>query len=122
MKPQTLVDLLKVKPKGIEGLESQKSKIDMEISELYGKRFDNAFGQITISQLRKLWKNADHTQRFWILDSNSDVESHVDTLDSHGGLRDTEIIQEIIESEWNECQWLENMDDYFEPYCKDVKK
>lgn len=120
--PQKLVDALKEEPEGIKELQAQKSEIDNKIGELIGTRFEKAFGQITITQLRKIWKKADHTQRYWILDSNGDVEMQVEKLDSHGGLRDTEIIQEIIEAEWNKCEWLEDMDSYFEPYCKEESK
>lgn len=119
MTPQELVNALQVEPEGIKELKAQKSEIDDKIGELIGKRFENAYGQITISELRKIWKKADHTQRYWILDSNGDVEMQVEKLDSHGGLRDTEIIQEIIEAGWNKCEWLDDMDSYFEPYCKD---
>ena len=119
--PQKLIDALKEEPQGIKELQAEKSEIDNKIGELIGSRFEKAFGQITICELKEIWKNADHTQRYWILDSNSDVEMHIDKLDSHGGLRDTEIMQQIIEADWNECEWLDDMESYFEPYCKEAK-
>ena len=122
MNAEKLIELLKIEPEGIKELQAKKSEIDNQIGELIGNRFNEVFGKITIGQLRKLWNKANHTQRFWIIDSNGDVEMHVDGLDSNDGLRSEEIIQEIIEAKWNKCQWLENMDSYFEPYCKESRK
>lgn len=120
--PQELVDALKVQPKGIQELQAEKSKIDDKIDELIAKRFNDAFGQITIAQLRKIWKKADHSQRYRILDASADVEMQVDKLGSYGGLTGNQIMQEIIEADWNKCEHLEDMDSYFEVYCKGYRK
>jgi len=122
MTPEKLVESLRKEPEGIKELQAQKNEIEEKIGELLGNRFNDAFGQITIDELREIWKNADHTQRYLILDSNSDVEEHIEKLDSYGGLRENEIIQEIIEVEWNKSEWLPDMEEYFEPYCKETKQ
>ncbi len=118
MTPQELVDTLQKKPEGLSELETQKSEIESKIGELIGARFDKVFGQITIDELQKIWKNSDHTQRYWIIDSNGEVEMHIENLNSEGGLTSNEIIQQIIEADWNKSEWLPDMESYFEPYCK----
>lgn len=122
MTPEKLIEALREEPKGLKELQAQKNEIEEKIGELIGNRFNDAFGQITIDELREIWKNADHTQRYLILDSNSDVEEHIEKLDSYGGLSENEIIQEIIEVDWNKSEWLPDMEEYFEPYCKEEKQ
>lgn len=122
MTPEKLVEALRKEPEGIRKLQAQKNDIEEKIGELLGNRFNDAFGQITIEELREIWSNADHTQRYLILDSNSDVEEHIEKLDSYGGLSKNEIIQEIIEVDWNKSEWLPDMEEYFEPYCKETEK
>jgi len=122
MTPEKLIEALRKEPKGLKELQSQKNEIEEKIGELIGNRFNDAFGQITIDELREIWKNADHTQRYLILDSNSEVEEHIEKLDSYGGLGKNEIIQEIIEVDWNKSEWLPDMEEYFEPYCKETEQ
>lgn len=122
MTPEKLIQVLREEPKGLKELQAQKNEIEEKIGELIGNRFNDAFGQITIDELREIWKNADHTQRYLILDSNSEVEEHIEKLDSYGGLSENEIIQEIIEVDWNKSEWLPDMEEYFEPYCKEEKQ
>ena len=103
MNATQLVQELKNQPEGIKELQEQKAEIDSKIGGFESNVMYTVFGKITLKQLRVIWNKADHTQRYWILDSNDYAEEIIAKLDSHGGLRDTEIIQEIIEEKWNKC-------------------
>lgn len=119
MNSKKFVGLLNEPSKEIQELQAKKSEIVVQIKDLESQQLKKVYGQVTISELREIWNNADHMQRFHILDSNPEVEQHVSKLESYGGLRECEMIQEIIEAKWDKCEWLEEMDSYFESYCKE---
>lgn len=99
-------------------LFEQKAKIKTQISKLEENKLKEIYGKLTIDDIKKIWHFADRMQRFNILDSIPEFDEHFDKLDSYGGHRAGELIDMVIDEKWNESEWLEEMETYFEPYCK----
>ncbi len=102
----------------ITKLFEQKAEIITQISTLEENKLKEIYGKLTLDDIKKIWHFADRMQRFNILDSIPEFDEHFDKLDSYGGHRTGELIDMVIDEKWNESEWLEEMEKYFEPYCK----
>ena len=121
MSPQELViDLSKSIPE-VEELQKQKVDIKIQINRLEENHLKEIYGKLRVSQIKSIWKKADHMQRFNILDSIPEFKNRFEKLDDYGGLRTGELMQEVIEAKWNATQWIDDMESYFEFYCKKEK-
>lgn len=80
------------------------------------------FEILTISELKQIWNSCSPYERYEIIEYVPEIKYQVEKLDSHGGLRKSEIEEEIISANWNECEWLEPMSSYFEEYCRHSDK
>ena len=118
MKPQELILTLGKSIPKVEELQKKKVEIVCEIKSLEEQNLKEIYGQLTINQIKSIWKKADHMQRFNILDSIPEFDTRFNKLDDYGGLRAGELMQEVIEAKWNDNQWIDDMETYFELYCK----
>ncbi len=118
MEAQELVLTLGKSIPKVEELQKKKVEIVCEIKSLEEQNLKEIYGQLTINEIKSIWKKADHMQRFNILDSIPEFDTRFNKLDDYGGLRAGELMQEVIEAKWNDTQWIDDMETYFELYCK----
>lgn len=119
--PDQLMGFLKESTPEIDTLQKEKIKIKIQLQRLEEKKLKDTYNKFTVAQIKSIWEKASQTQKLNILESVPEIVNHIEKLESYGGLNYDEIISEIIESQWNKSQWLEDMDEYFEMYCKGGK-
>ena len=117
-KIESLVNQLLKYPDKIQDIDKKIRLLNEEKTKLKNQDTTKVYENITLVELEEIWNNADHYQRCCIAETNDNIEEIVDHLAGHGGLTSNELFDEIARSEWGESEWIEDMDECFEEYCK----
>lgn len=95
----------------------QQHAIQEELESIAKSECKVFFMKYTPKELEELWAGSDESYRLDILEKNPDVIDQVNHLADKGGLNYGEIMQEIIESDYNSWRWIEFQ--MLERFCKE---
>jgi hypothetical protein len=122
IKIESLVNQLLKYPDKVQDIDKKIRVLNEEKTKLKNQDTTKVYENITLIELEKIWNNADQYQRFCIAETNDSIEAIVDHLAGHGGLTPYELFDEITREEWGESEWIEDMNECFEEYCKESEE
>ena len=115
MNKQKFKKLCGINRKAINDIELKIDLLKAEIETLKEDRLKGIMQDMTKEQLTKYWNESDLNERYYIIELNQHIESHLQKLADYGGLTYSEILDDILKSDWNESQWI-NLTEFYADY------